>query len=123
MQFFAVTLSLASAITSVLASPVTMESRQAATCPDWGTNIGGAPILGPTDSEASLCCVYGVSLAHCCRNKEFPADDSWSRALPCDSPYFESSEAFGPFYVCQVDPCREGCDQHPYVFDGPGCEQ
>ncbi|KAH7312702.1 hypothetical protein B0I35DRAFT_437559 [Stachybotrys elegans] len=106
-----------------MASPMTQVTRQAATCPDWGRNIGGALILAPRDSEASLCCAYGTSLAQCCRNKPFDDDPYWARALECSSPYYASSTAFSPFYVCNVDPCREGCEGIPYVYEErPGCQ-
>lgn len=95
------------------ASPLAaLEAREPKKCPNI-VSIGG------TDSENSLCCVYGQSIAHCCRNKPFADDDYWSHALPCESEWF-TSENFGLFYVCQVTPCDPRCKEKnvPYVFTG-----
>ena len=109
-------------VAAAAASPLAIEPRQGAKCPDWGKGFGGSVLLGPTDAEASRCCVYGESLAHCCRNKPFADDPYWSRALECSSPYWQTSSAHGPFYVCQIEPCRPGCDSIPYLFTNkPEC--
>ncbi|KAL8386855.1 hypothetical protein RB595_010341 [Gaeumannomyces hyphopodioides] len=95
------------------ASPTAILKREPAKCPNVAS-------IGGTDAENSLCCVYGQSIHHCCRNKPFADDPYWSRALPCDSKWWNNG-MFSHFYVCQVDPCDAYCAPNnvPYVYDGP----
>ncbi|KAL8351490.1 hypothetical protein RB598_006324 [Gaeumannomyces tritici] len=94
------------------ASPTGILKREPAQCPNVAT-------IGGTDAENSLCCVYGQSIIHCCRNKPFTDDPYWSHALPCESKWWSSTSMFSAFYICQIEPCRAGCAEVPYVFTDP----
>ncbi|KAK7968773.1 hypothetical protein PG988_007846 [Apiospora saccharicola] len=128
MQVLATFASLlaASAATPIEAAAAELASRQAAPaakCADWGEGFGGSLLLGPTDAQASRCCIYGESIALCCRNDPALAQDPfWSRSLECSNPYWANTTIWGYLYSCNTDPghyCKPECDGVPYLYDNP----
>ncbi|KAK6840940.1 hypothetical protein PG990_006949 [Apiospora arundinis] len=116
---------LLAAAATVTATPI-VEPRQAAKCADWGTGFGGSVLLGPTDANASRCCIYGESIELCCRNDPALATDPyWKNALECSNPYWANADIFGTLYTCNVTPgriCEERCAGVPWLYDTPkGC--
>ncbi|KAK8862980.1 hypothetical protein PGQ11_009215 [Apiospora arundinis] len=126
MQSFTLLLASLLAITAT-ATPL-LDSRQtapapAATCPDFGTGFGGTLLLGPTDAQASRCCIYGESLELCCRNAPALATDPyWKNSLACSDPNWATFAKWSDLYHCNIDPkemCTPLCDTVPYLRDGP----
>lgn len=128
MQVLAIFASLlaVSAATPIEGAAADLAARQAAPaakCADWGKGFGGSLLLGPTDAQASRCCIYGQSLEMCCRNDPaLAADPYWSHSLECSNPYWANSTIWSDLYHCNIDPkyiCKAECDEVPYLYDSP----
>ena len=96
------------------ASPVDLEPRDTA-CPTWKG-------IEPARNQPNLCCSYAVTLGNCCKTVPFGDGQFWQQVPDCNSEYFNTTEGFGRYYSCNINPCPESCAGVP-IITGQKCQK